>query len=143
MKRLVYIATPLIAFILLGTTTGCHFAPTQNDGDTVAASVFYPVEESVGKGKAEADSTGTLNVARHDSIGLYIIGDGSTRQQLQLLSYPSRRDTSLFYKTKHVRVKGCADIGRVVRVEFYHPKGSADSLVKSVEEVTLPLAEEP
>ena len=50
------------------------------------------------------------------------------------LSYPSKRDTVTFSKARHIKVKGCADFGRVVRIGFYRlPSG--DSIVKTVEEI--------
>ena len=67
-------------------------------------------------------------------MGIYYIGEGSGKAQLQLLSYPSRKDTTLYYKARHVRVKGSAQIGNVVRVGFFHlPSG--DSIVNMVEQI--------
>ena len=63
----------------------------------------------------------------HDTLPHHII---------QLVSYPSRRDTMIFGKTRHVKVKGNADINHVVRVDYYLLNGK-DSLVKYVEEVEL------
>ena len=71
-----------------------------------------------------------------DSVGIYYIGSGSSKEKLQLVSYPSRRDTFEYGKTRHVKVKGCADINHVVRVDFYLFNGK-DSLVKAVEEFSL------
>ena len=71
-----------------------------------------------------------------DSVGIYYIGSGSTKDIIQLISYPSRRDTMIFGKTRHVKVKGNADINHVVRVDYYLLNGK-DSLVKYVEEVEL------
>ena len=69
-----------------------------------------------------------------DSTDIYFIGEGSSRQLLQLISYPSKRDTITFSKARHIKVKGSADFGRVVRIGFYRlPSG--DSIVKTVEEV--------
>lgn len=42
----------------------------------------------------------------------------------------------IFGKTRHVKVKGNADINHVVRVDYYLLDGK-DSLVKYVEEVEL------
>ncbi len=53
---------------------------------------------------------------------------------LQLVSYPSRRDTIFYSKTRHVKVKGSAAIGNVVRVGFYLFNGR-DSLVNYVEQL--------
>ena len=64
-----------------------------------------------------------------------LIGSGSSKEKLQLVSYPSRRDTFEYGKTRRIKVKGCADINHVVRVDFYLLNGK-DSLVKAVEEIT-------
>ena len=74
--------------------------------------------------------------ASKDSVGIYYVGSGSTKDQIQLVSYPSHRDTLLYSKTQHVTVQGSADIYHVVRVECYLLNGK-DSLVKYVEEVDL------
>ncbi len=42
----------------------------------------------------------------------------------------------MYSKTRHIKVKGNADINHVVRVDFYLLNGK-DSLVKYVEEVEL------
>ena len=42
MKKLLYMVAAIIATTFITTTTSCKFAPDQNDGDTVAASEFYP-----------------------------------------------------------------------------------------------------
>lgn len=42
MKKLLYMVAGIIATTFITTTTSCKFAPDQNDGDTVAASEFYP-----------------------------------------------------------------------------------------------------
>ena len=114
-------------------TTSCKFAPDQNDGDTVAASEFYPEDTAALHAKKMAKMAAKKNIV--DSIGMYYVGSESNKQQIQLVSYPSRRDTLLYNKTRHVKVKGNADIDHVVRVQFYLLNGK-DSLVKSVEEVT-------
>ena len=53
------------------------------------------------------------------------------------MSYPSRRDTTVYRKTRHIRVKGSAEINNVVRVKYYLLNGK-DSLVKEVEQVKIP-----
>lgn len=130
MKKLLYMVAAIIATTFITTTTSCKFAPDQNDGDTVAASEFYPEDTAALHAKKTAAQKAIV-----DSVGLYYIGSGSTKDHLQLLSYPSRRDTLIYGKTRHVKVKGCADIDHVVRVQFYLLNGK-DSLVKYVEEVT-------
>lgn len=134
MKKLLYVvASLMLTTLMMGTTTSCRFAPTQDDGDTVAANVFYPEDTTMLRAKKGAhDSIQAESVT--DSVGIYYIGSGSTKEFIQLVSYPSRRDTLIFGKTRHVRVKGCADINHVVRVQYYLLNGK-DSLVKYVEEV--------
>ena len=112
-------------------TMSCRFAKEDNPGDTVAASVFEPVEPKV---RIQQDSTHTTLTEGRDSIGIYYIGEASTKSQLQLLSYPSRRDTTSYFKAHHVKVKGSAQIGNVVRIGFFLlPSGA--SIVKRVEQI--------
>lgn len=124
----------VIATTFITTTTSCKFAPDQNDGDTVAASEFYPEDTAALHAKKTA-KTAAAQKAIVDSVGMYYIGSGSTKEHIELVSYPSRRDTLIYGKTRHVKVKGCADIDHVVRIQFYLLNGK-DSLVKYVEEVT-------
>lgn len=134
MKKLLYfVAATVVGTTTVTTTTSCKFAPDQNDGDTVAASEFYP-EEAITENTPKAAKDTATQKAIVDSVGIYYIGSGSNKDQIQLVSYPSRRDTLLHSKTKHVKVKGSADIDHVVRVQFYLLNGK-DSLVKYVEEV--------
>lgn len=134
MKHPLYLMAALIAAtIFTNTATSCKFASSQDDGDTVAASVFYPQETAVcDTGKTTKDISATENAA--DSVGMYYVGSGSTKELIQLVSYPSKRDTFIYSKTRHVKVKGCADINHVVKVDYYLLNGK-DSLVKYVEEV--------
>ena len=112
MKKILYFVAALAAASFITTMgTSCKFAPDQHDGDTVAAS-----------GK--------------DSVGIYYVGSNSTKDLIELVSYPSRRDTMMYSKTRHIKVKGNADINHVVRVDFYLHNGK-DSMVKYVEEVVL------
>lgn len=134
MKKLLYMVAAVIATTFITTTTSCKFAPDQNDGDTVAASEFYPEDTAALHAKKTA-KTAAAQKAIVDSVGMYYIGSGSTKEHIELVSYPSRRDTLIYGKTRHVKVKGCADIDHVVRVQFYLLNGK-DSLVKYVEEVT-------
>ena len=114
--------------------TSCKFAPDQHDGDTVAASEFYPEDTAAIHAKKKAKLAAMKAIK--DSVGIYYIGSGSTKDIIQLVSYPSRRDTMIYSKTRHVKVKGNADINHVVRVDYYLLNGK-DSLVKYVEEVEL------
>lgn len=134
MKKLLYLVAVLVAATAsITTTTSCKLAPDQVDGDTVAASEFYPEDTSAAHAKKMAKKAAAQK-AIVDSVGMYYVGSGSTKDQIQLVSYPSRRDTLLYSKTRHVKVKGSADIDHVVRVDFYLLNGK-DSLVKYVEEV--------
>lgn len=133
MKKLLYAVAALIATTFITTTTSCKFAPDQNDGDTVAASLFEPEDTTTLHARKAAKKDSIMKTIV-DSVGMYYVGSGSTKDRLQLLSYPSRCDTLEYGKTRHVKVKGNADINHVVRVQFYLLNGK-DSLVKYVEEV--------
>lgn len=133
MKKLLYMVAAITATTFITTTTSCKFAPDQNDGDTVAASEFYPEDTAALHAKKAAKVAAQKAIV--DSVGMYYIGSGSTKEHIELVSYPSRRDTLIYGKTRHVKVKGCADIDHVVRVQFYLLNGK-DSLVKYVEEMT-------
>ena len=134
MKKLLIFA--LVTVLITFVHTSCKFAPKEELGDTVAASVFEPYDTTMaGRRKAGQD---TLLKARmkntKDSADLFFIGPESNAQALQLLSYPSRRDTTSFSKGRHLKVTGNADIGRVVRVKFY-TLPSGDSIVTRIEEI--------
>ncbi len=133
MKHLLYLVATIMGAATITTTTSCHFVPSQQDGDTVAASEFYPIEPTATPHHQKGGKGDSIQNTIKDSVGIYYIGSGSTHSQIQLVSYPSRRDTFLYSKTRHVKVKGCADIDHVVRVQFYLLNGK-DSLVKYVEE---------
>ena len=133
MKKILCFVAALAATTLITTTsTSCKFAPDQHDGDTVAASEFYPEDTAAIHAKKKVKMAAVK--AGKDSVGIYYIGSGSTKDIIQLVSYPSRRDTMIYSKTRHIKVKGNADINHVVRVDYYLLNGK-DSLVKYVEEV--------
>ena len=135
MKKILCFVAALAATTFITTTsTSCKFAPDQHDGDTVAASEFYPIDTSAIHAK-KTEKMAAVKAGK-DSVGIYYIGSGSTKDIIQLVSYPSRRDTMIYSKTRHIKVKGNADINHVVRVDYYLLNGK-DSLVKSVEEVEL------
>ena len=135
MKKILYFVAALAATSFITTMgTSCKFAPDQHDGDTVAASEFYP-EDTAAIHAKKTEKMAAMKAIK-DSVGIYYIGSGSTKDIIQLISYPSRRDTMIFGKTRHVKVKGNADINHVVRVDYYLLNGK-DSLVKYVEEVEL------
>lgn len=124
MKKLLIFA--YICTIAIGITTGCRFAKEEPLGDTVAASVFAPEDTTTKKVKKAV-----AKVVVKDSTDIFYIGAGSDKHYLQLVSYPSRRDTFRYGKTAHIRVEGSADTGRVVRVAYYLlPSG--DSLVSKI-----------
>lgn len=131
MKILPYLTTIFFTWIILSLTSSCRFAPSQDYGDTVAANIFYPQDTPFSPNKDTTKNTQQLSA---DSSDMYYIGRESNREFLQLISYPSRRDTALYGKTRHIKVKGCADIGHVVKAQFYLLNGK-DSLVKSIEEI--------
>lgn len=132
MKIIVSFVAFVFLAILLMPLQGCHFAYRPVDGDTVAASVFEPEDTALTRARAHK-SQKTVAMMK-DSMDIFTIGEGSTRKYLQLVSYPTGRDTLLFGKIRHVKVKGCADIGKVVRVKFYVKQGK-DSLVSEVEQI--------
>lgn len=130
MKSILFLAACIV--VMGFAVTSCRFANSPKLGDTVAASVFEPADTALVNKKARAKAVDSTLVA--DSVGLYYIGSGSTKQFLQLVSYPSRRDTTVYDKTLHIKVKGSAEINNVVRVKYYLLNGK-DSLVKEVEQV--------
>ena len=130
MKSILLIAACIVAMGF--AVASCRFAPSPKLGDTVASSVFEPADTGLINKKTRAKVADTAIVA--DSVGLYYIGSSSTKQFLQLVSYPSRRDTTVYGKTLHIKVKGSAEINNVVRVKYYLLNGK-DSLVKEVEQV--------
>ena len=127
MRKLLLFA--YICAAAIGVTTGCRFAHEEPLGDTVAASVFAPKDTAAINKKKKAKVAAIVK----DSADVFYIGSGSDRQTLQLLSYPSRRDTFSYGKTAHIKVEGSADTGRVVKVAFY-VLPSGDSLVSKVME---------
>lgn len=110
---------------------GCKMAPNDHLGDTVASSVFYPADTS--RAKAGMPSARQAAADVKDSAGLFLIGSASSRELLQLVSYPSRRDTMFYSKARHLKVQGCADFGHLVRVTFF-VLSSGDSIVSQVVE---------
>ncbi len=131
MKKIIYAAMAIPMAALLSTAYSCRMAPQDNPGDTVAAAVFEPreYEKSVA-----TDTTTTDSVAEGpDSIDIFYVGDGSTADRLQLVSYPSQRDTAVYTKGQHIKVSGNADVGHAVRVRFWVTE-KGDSLVTRAEE---------
>lgn len=129
MKKLLF---TLLFIAIAATFTGCRMAPSQHDGDTVAAKEFYPLDTTLLHQKRLAKAR-ALALAK-DSTDIFFVGPESSRQQLQLVSYPSRRDTIVRGRTRHVHVTGNADIGHVVRVALW-VSDKGDTLVQRVEEI--------
>ena len=115
--------------------SSCKMAPKQDPGDTVAASVFAPVDTAALHRKQQAEKVRPTNAK--DSSDIFYIGSGSTDKRIQLISYPSQRDTFTYSKARHLKCSGNTDAGHVVRVKFYISKG--DSLVQGLEEVAKSL----
>jgi hypothetical protein len=117
-----------------GTTlfTSCKMAPKDDPGDTVAASVFAPIDTAALHRKQRAEQARLRNAK--DSIDIFYIGAGSTDKKIQLISYPSQRDTLTYSKARHMKRNGSTDAGHIVRVKFYVSRG--DSLVQELEEIT-------
>lgn len=135
MKKLILALCPfaLLPFYIF-TFSSCRIAPKDEPGDTVAASVFAPIDTAVLNRKARAARKA---VPVKDSIDIFYVGDGSTKGELQLVSYPSRRDTIVYGKTRHIRRSGNTDFGHVVRVKFWI-SATGDTLVQRVDELAPP-----
>ena len=114
MRKLAFL--PLLLVAAQTVTVSCRMAPTQDDGDTVAAKEFYP-PDTAALHKAAAKKA-ALAAAKPDSQDIFVIGPASTRHEVQLVSYPSHRDSALYTKSRHIRVRGNADVGHVVRAVF-------------------------
>ena len=97
MKKILYFVAALAAASFITTMgTSCKFAPDQHDGDTVAASEFYPIDTSAAHAKKMAKIAAIKN--GKDSVGIYYVGSNSTKDLIELVSYPSRRDTMMYSK---------------------------------------------
>lgn len=129
MRKLAFI--PLLLIAAQAVTVSCRMAPNQDDGDTVAAKEFYPPDTAALRKAAASDST---NVTVPDSADIFVIGPASTKHEVQLLSYPSRRDSTLYYKSRHIRVRGNADVGHVVRAVFFTTQ-KGDTIVTRITEL--------
>ena len=136
MRKILFLLTPIVLALVVGMLASCRFATSHKDGDTIAASEFEPADTSLVSKRQVKDTIN--NVAQNvvDSTDIFYVGTGSTRQFLQLVSYPSKRDTLVYGKTLHIKVKGSADFNSIVRVKFYLLNGK-DSLVSAVEQVEI------
>ena len=136
MRKILFLLPPMVLALVVGMLTSCRFAASYNEGVTIAASEFEPADTSLVSKRQVKD---TLNhVAQNivDSTDIFYVGTGSTRHFLQLVSYPSKRDTLVYGKTLHIKVKGSADFNSIVRIKFYLLNGK-DSLVSAVEQVEI------
>lgn len=107
----------------------CRMTPKDNPGDTVASAEFYPPDTTQINRQRRADSTAVARCP--DSINVFYVGEGSTRRELQLVSYPSRRDTIVRRKARRIRVEGRADVGSIVRIKLL-ASHRGDTVVKEV-----------
>ncbi len=125
MRRLPLIFVHFVLFAFV--TASCRMQPSPDLGDTIPESVFWLDTAKPKQVKK------TAAVVR-DSLDIFYVGTGSTPSLLQLVSYPSHRDTLMAGKRKPLRVVGNADYGHVVRITWHH-RSATDSVVSSVEEI--------
>ena len=83
----------------------------------------------------------TATVPIKDSLDIFYIGSESNKTTVQLVSYPSRRDTAVYGKSRHIKLSGNADFDHIVRARFWVSPGG-DSLVTRLEEV-VPTSDQP
>lgn len=125
MKRLFF---SILSFVLITfCMSGCKMAPSNNNGDTVAASVFTPVDTARLHKLAVKEQK-----AIKDSTDIFIVGEASNRHNLQLITYPTHRDTLTFARAHHIKVQGNADFGHIVKIKFYIT--GKDTLVSEIKE---------
>lgn len=136
MRKILFLLPPIVLALVVGMLTSCRFATSHKDGDTIAASEFEPADTSLVSKRKVKDTINHVAQNVVDSTDIFYVGTGSTRQFLQLVSYPSKRDTLVYGKTLHIKVKGSADFNSIVRVKFYLLNGK-DSLVSAVEQVEI------
>lgn len=85
MKKILYFVAALAATSFITTMgTSCKFAPDQHDGDTVAASEFYPIDTSAAHAKKMAKIAAIKN--GKDSVGIYMWA--ATLPKTSSSSYP-------------------------------------------------------
>ena len=136
MRKILFLLSPIVLALVVGMLASCRFATSHKDGDTIAASEFEPADTSLVSKRQVKDTINHVAQNVVDSTDIFYVGTGSTRQFLQLVSYPSKRDTLVYGKTLHIKVKGSADFNSIVRVKFYLLNGK-DSLVSAVEQVEI------
>lgn len=125
MRKILYLCMPVFAFSLM--TTSCRMAPKEELGDTVAAKVFEPIDTAALHRKQAAKMK---NIK--DSADIFYVGPGTDQKSLQLISYPSRRDTLTMGRTRHIKRSGSTDIGNIVRIALWTK--DKDTLVSRIEE---------
>ena len=76
MKKILFIV-PLLAILFMASAmTGCRFAKSYEDGDTVAASVFEPEDTTITAAKRRHAAAKAVAIAK-DSADIYYVGDSS------------------------------------------------------------------
>ena len=125
MRKILYLCMPVFAFSLM--TTSCRMAPKEEPGDTVAAKVFEPIDTAALHRKQAAKMK---NIK--DSADIFYVGPATDQKSLQLISYPSRRDTLTMGRTRHIKRSGSTDIGNIVRIALWTK--DKDTLVSRIEE---------
>ena len=125
MRKILYLCMPVCAFSLM--TTSCRMAPKEELGDTVAAKVFEPIDTAALHRKQAAKMK---NIK--DSADIFYVGPATDQKSLQLISYPSRRDTLTMGRTRHIKRSGSTDIGNIVRIALWTK--DKDTLVSRIEE---------
>lgn len=125
MRKILYLCMPVFAFSLM--TTSCRMAPKEELGDTVAAKVFEPIDTAALHRKQAAKMK---NIK--DSAAIFYVGPATDQKSLQLISYPSRRDTLTMGRTRHIKRSGSTDIGNIVRIALWTK--DKDTLVSRIEE---------
>lgn len=119
-------------------SNSCRMAPTTDLGDTVEAKYFEPYDSTGHKTLNQKERSAPIQ----DSVGIYVIGPSSTPDSVQLLSYPSCRDTMVYVKGKHIKVTGNADFYHVVRAKFWISEGGDTVVTRLVEMKDLLPAED-
>ena len=106
MKKLLYMVAGIIATTFITTTTSCKFAPDQNDGDTVAASEFYPEDTAALHAKKVAKTLFPhMTVFENVAFGLRMQKTPAAEitprvmEYCQRTGYPSARCTGIFRAT--------------------------------------------
>lgn len=125
MRKILYLCMPVFAFSLM--TTSCRMAPKEELGDTVAAKVFEPIDTAALHRKQAAKMK---NIK--DSADIFYVGPATDQKSLQLISYPSRRDTLTMGRTRHIKRSGSTNIGNIVRIALWTK--DKDTLVSRIEE---------